>query len=63
MTRNFLICPSLAHFRLRRAQTSASPSVPENTTHARVSCLLFALASALLGGNFLLSQGVARIFA
>ena len=39
----------------------ASPSVPANTTREGIVSL-FAFASALIGGNFLLSQNIARMF-
>ena len=45
---NFLICPSLALFMAFCQQTGIVP--------------LFVLASALIGGNFLLSQNIARMF-
>ena len=53
MTRNFLIYPSLALFRGFRAGK-------HDTCEGIVS--LFVHTSALFGGNFVLSQNIARMF-
>ena len=53
MTRNFLICPFFALFRGFRAGK-------HDTQEGIVS--LFALVSTLIGGNFLLSRNIARMF-
>ena len=53
MTKNFLIYPSLALFHGFRASK-------HDTREAIVS--LFLHASALIGGNFVLSQNIARLF-
>ena len=50
MTRNFLICPFLL----------AAQASKHDTREGIVS--LFAPAAALIGGNFLNSQNIARMF-
>ena len=55
MTKNFLIYPSLALFHGFRAS--------KHDTRDEASCQsLFVHANALIGGNFVLSQDIARMF-